>query len=93
MDAFEPGALIGEAALDLPPALQFQAELQEERDGGVHVLDHDADVVHPLNRHAALSFCLVRPVPAALSPLGRSRCRVLDIRSRTGSSDDGRPSS
>lgn len=30
-------------------AFQFHAELCEERDGGVQVLDEDSDVVHPLN--------------------------------------------
>jgi hypothetical protein len=34
-------------------AIQFHAELSEERDGGVQVIDDDADVVHPLNGHVA----------------------------------------
>lgn len=60
-DAVESGALVGDEALDLRPALQLHTEFHEERDGGIHVLDDDADVVHPLNRHAGFSFFLVRP--------------------------------
>jgi hypothetical protein len=76
-DALESGALVGEETLDLRPALQLHTEFHEERDGGIHVLDDDADVVHPLNRHAGLSFLLVRPVVAAdvpgTEPVARSR--------------------
>ena len=76
-DAVESGALVGEVALDLTPALQLHAEFHEERDGGIHVLGADADVVHPLDRDAGFSFFLVRPVVAAdaprMEPVSRSR--------------------
>ena len=39
-------------AFDLRLAFQLHAELGEERDGGVQVVDDDGDVVHPLNGHA-----------------------------------------
>jgi hypothetical protein len=36
---------------DLSLAFRFQAELGEECDGGVQIVDDDGDVVHPLNGH------------------------------------------
>ncbi len=36
-------------------AFQLHAELGEERDGGVQVVDDDGDVVHPLNGHVSQS--------------------------------------
>ena len=39
-------------ALALPLALQLESELDEERRRGREVVDHDADVVHALDRHA-----------------------------------------
>lgn len=77
-DAVESGALVGDEALDLRPAFQLHPEFHEERDSGIHALDDDADVVHPLNRHARFSLFRVRPVAAA-DALGRSRWHVLDI--------------
>ena len=36
-----------------PALFELQAELGEECDGGVQVVDDDGDVVHPLNGHVA----------------------------------------
>ena len=44
-DTVHPGSL------DRRLALQLHAELDKERDGRLEVVDDDADVVHPLNRH------------------------------------------
>ena len=49
--ALEPHDAIHPAALDGPLALQLESELDEELDRGREVVDHDADVVHPLDRH------------------------------------------
>jgi hypothetical protein len=48
-DAVQADGGVRHQALDLPLAFQFHAELGEERDGGVQVVDDDPDVVHPLN--------------------------------------------
>jgi hypothetical protein len=50
-DAVESDGTVGEEAFDLRLAVHFQAELGEERDGGVQVVDHDGDVIHPLKSH------------------------------------------
>jgi hypothetical protein len=41
-------------------ALQLQSELDEESDGGREVVDHDADVVHPQDRHCLKHAAKVR---------------------------------
>src|SRR6266542_2157481 len=50
-DALEPNDAIHPAALDRPLALQLESELDKERSHGREIVNHDADVVHPLNRH------------------------------------------
>jgi hypothetical protein len=50
-DAVEPDGAVGPEAFDLALAFQFHAELGEECDGGVQVVDDDADVIHPLKGH------------------------------------------
>jgi hypothetical protein len=40
------------ATVDCPLALQHESELGEEVSRGREVVDHDADVLHPLDRHA-----------------------------------------
>src|SRR5215471_19119024 len=47
--AVESDGAVRPRPFDLPLALQLQAELGEERDGGIQVVDDDGDVVHPLN--------------------------------------------
>jgi len=39
------------AALDLTLAPRLESELDEELDCGCEVIDDDADVLHPLDRH------------------------------------------
>jgi len=34
--------------------LELEAQLGEKRDSGIKRFHHDADVVHPLKRHAAI---------------------------------------
>ena len=50
-DAVEPDDAVHPAALDRRLALQLESELDEELGRGREVVDHDADVVHPLDRH------------------------------------------
>ena len=50
-DAVESDGTVRPEALDLRLAFQFHAELGEESDGGIQVVDDDANVVHPLNGH------------------------------------------
>lgn len=45
------GDSLGPLPLDRRPAFEFQTELVEELDGGIEIFHHDADVVHPLDRH------------------------------------------
>jgi hypothetical protein len=48
----EPDDSSRPASFDRHPAFQLHAEFGEEGDGGVEVVDDDADVVHALNRDA-----------------------------------------
>src|SRR6185369_5194597 len=48
----EPYDVSRPSSLDRHPAFQLHSEFGEEGDGGVEVVDDDADVVHALNRHA-----------------------------------------
>src|SRR5712691_2074549 len=52
-DAVESDGAVRPKAFDLPLAFQFHAELGEERDSRVQVVDDDGDVVHPLNGHVS----------------------------------------
>jgi hypothetical protein len=45
-----PGVFAG-ATFDGPLALQRESELDEEFSGGCEVVNHDADVLHPLDSH------------------------------------------
>jgi hypothetical protein len=53
LDALEPDYTVHPTALDRPFALQRESELDEERRRGREVVDHDAHVLHALDRHAA----------------------------------------
>src|SRR6185312_14376236 len=58
--------------------LGFEAQLGEERDSGIERLDDDADVVHPLQRHAAIVAdrnCAVRCSAVYLVRL-RTKCQL-----------------
>lgn len=50
-DAFEPHDAVYPAALNRTLSLQLESELGEEFDCGREVVNHDADVLHPLDRH------------------------------------------
>ena len=50
-DAFEPYDAVHPAALDQTLSLQFESKLDEELDCGREVVNYDADVLHPLDRH------------------------------------------
>jgi hypothetical protein len=52
-DAVQSDSAVRPQAFDLPLAFQLHAELGEECDGGVQVVDDDGDVVHPLNGHVS----------------------------------------
>ena len=52
-DAVESDGAVRTEAFDLPLAFQLHAELGEECDGRVQVVDDDGDVVHPLNGHVS----------------------------------------
>ena len=49
--ALEPHDAVHPATFDGPLALQHESELDEELSRGCEVVNHDADVLHPLNRH------------------------------------------
>jgi hypothetical protein len=51
LDALEPHHAVHPIALDLPLALPLESELDEERRRGRQVVDHDAHVLHALDRH------------------------------------------
>lgn len=51
-DAVEPDDAIDPAVLDLSLPARLKAEIEEEGPRGGEVVDHDAHVVHPLDRHA-----------------------------------------
>ena len=51
-DAVQPDELVHPFALDGCLALQFQAQFDEERDRSREILDHNAGVIHPVDRHA-----------------------------------------
>src|SRR5438309_1147452 len=52
-DAVESDGAVRPKAFDLPLAFKLHAELGEERDSRVQVVDDDGDVVHPLNGHVS----------------------------------------
>src|SRR5439155_24809826 len=51
-DALEPHHAVHPIALDRPLALQLEPELDEGRRRSSEVVDHDAHVLHALDRHA-----------------------------------------
>ena len=78
-DAVEPHDAVHPAALYRPLALQLEAEFDEELGCGREVVNHDADVLHPLDRHvlyynprSALKFRL-RDIPDCFWPVSSHR--------------------
>jgi len=51
-DAVQPDELVHPFTLDCCLALQFQAQFDEERDSSREILDHNAGVIQPVDRHA-----------------------------------------
>ena len=80
-DAVEPDGAVHPRSLDRRLALQLHAKFDEERDGSLEVVDDDADVVHPLNRHGG-SPSSSRGPSWPLVSLGRSQRHILDTRKR-----------
>lgn len=50
-DIVEPDDAVHPTSLDLPLAVQLHTKFEEERDNSFEVLDNNADVVHPQERH------------------------------------------
>ena len=67
-DALEPHHAVHPTALDRPLALQLESELDEERRRGREVVDHDAHVLHALDRHALDGSDTTAPATASLGP-------------------------
>ena len=68
-------------ALDPRFAFLLHAKFGEEGDGGIQVVDDNADVVHPLNRHGGSPSSSRSPV-WPLVYVGRSQRHILDTRKR-----------
>src|SRR4026207_983701 len=49
----QSGDALRPVSFDRRSPFELEAELGEKRDGGIEGFHHDADVVHPLKRHAA----------------------------------------
>ena len=50
-DVVEPDDVVHPTSFDRRLSLQLHTKFDKERDGSLEVVDNDADVVHPLNRH------------------------------------------
>ncbi len=82
-DALEPHPTVHPTALDRPLALQLESELDEERRRGREVVDHDAHVLHALDRHA-LDGSDTRPLLRRLSVADGSRVKAVEDCLRDG---------
>jgi len=82
-DAVQADGAVRPQALDLPLAFQLHAELGEERDGGVQVVDDDPDVVHPLNGHVRQHTDAASRQPGAEGTDGSAGLTVTPIDSVT----------
>ena len=69
--AVEADGAVREGALDLRLALQLHAELAEERDSRVQVVDDDGDVVHPQKGHVVDPREPGNPRASGKAPAGR----------------------
>jgi hypothetical protein len=56
--ALEPDNAVHPTTLDRPLALHHKSELDEERNRGGKIVNHDADVIHPLDSHLCAIFFL-----------------------------------
>jgi hypothetical protein len=82
-DAVESDGAVRPEAFDLPLAFQLHAELGEERDCGVQVVDDDGDVVHPLNGHVCQHTAAASRQPGAEGTDGSVGLKVMPIDSVT----------
>jgi len=64
-DAREPDDAVHPTVVDRCPALQLESELEEERRRGREVVEHDAYVLHALDRHALAGTCSQQPRDAS----------------------------
>ncbi len=64
-DTVEPDNAVHPPPLDRPLAVQLETKFDKERDDRLEVVDNDADVVHPQNRH----------IPSMASVAERRCCR------------------
>jgi len=80
-DAVEPIETVHPTSLDRRLALQVQTKFAKERNSSLKVVDDDAHVVHPLNRHGG-SPSSSRGLSWPLVYLGRSQRHILDTRKR-----------
>ena len=71
--AVEPNDAVHPTAFDGSLALQYESELDEELSRGCKVVNHDADVLHPLDSHVLDSN----------EPNSGRVCRAIAIRYRT----------
>jgi len=73
LDAFEPVEAIHPGAFDRHLAFERHAEGGEEGNGGWEIIDDDADMIHPLDRHdpslarSGAAGRRSRPPPAVVS--------------------------
>jgi hypothetical protein len=82
-DVLEPYNAVDPTALDRPLALWLESKLDEERYRGREVVDHDAHVVHALDRHALDgSGNVVHPASTARSSASRSVTACLRLAER-----------
>src|ERR1700704_3006192 len=80
-DAVEPDDTVHPTSLDRRLALQLHTKFDKERNSSLKVVDDDAHVVHPLNRHGG-SPSSSRGLSWPLVYLGRSQRHILDTRKR-----------
>src|SRR5437667_11883428 len=76
-DALEAHHTVNPTALDQAFALQLESKLDKERCGGGEVVDHDAHVIHALDRHAFNGR--PHPEPTSRSPSSELYQQVVDI--------------
>src|SRR5437764_11693549 len=58
-DILEPDQLPDQGPFDSRFALELEAQFDEERLGGLEIVDNDEDVVHPFERHVLPSLALL----------------------------------
>jgi hypothetical protein len=80
-DVVERVDAVHPTSLDRRLALQLHTKFDKERDSSLEVVDDDAHVVHPLNRHGG-SPSSSRGLSWPLVYLGRSQRHILDTRKR-----------